>query len=90
MSVRTLKAIVTGRVQGVFYRASVKDVAAALSIHGYAKNLLSGDVEVQATGQEEDLMAMVEYLNQGPVAAKVDTVVWEYIETKSVEGFAIY
>ncbi|WP_299011593.1 acylphosphatase [uncultured Shewanella sp.] len=89
MTVRTLKAVVTGRVQGVFYRVSVKEVAATLSIHGFAKNLMNGDVEVEATGQEEDLMAMVDYLKQGPVAAKVDTVVWEYSETKSVEGFLI-
>ncbi|WP_298774494.1 acylphosphatase [uncultured Shewanella sp.] len=90
MSVRTLKAIVTGRVQGVFYRASVKEVAAALSINGYAKNIINGDVEVEATGQEADLMAMIKYLNQGPEAATMESVTWEYIETKSVEGFAIY
>jgi acylphosphatase len=52
MSERTLKAIVAGRVQGVFYRASVKQVAEQLGICGYAKNLANGEVEVEATGQD--------------------------------------
>lgn len=89
MSVRTLKAIVTGRVQGVFYRASTKEAAIALGINGYARNLATGDVEVKVTGLEPQLMALIEYLNQGPAQAQVDKVTWDYIETKYFEGFFI-
>ncbi|WP_299494745.1 acylphosphatase [uncultured Shewanella sp.] len=89
MLVRTLKAIVWGRVQGVFYRASTKEAAIALRLNGYAKNLINGDVEVEVTGQEPQLMALIEYLKQGPVQAQVKSVTWEYIETVHFEGFRI-
>ena len=56
MSIRTFKAIVSGRVQGVFYRATAKQVAEELGISGYAKNLANGEVEVEATGQDLKLI----------------------------------
>ncbi|MCL1127292.1 acylphosphatase [Shewanella surugensis] len=89
MIVRTLKAIVTGRVQGVFFRAATKQAAITQGISGYAKNLATGEVEVEATGQESQLKAFIEYLKQGPAQAQVDDVVWDYIQAKSFEGFSI-
>ena len=90
MSVKTLKAIVSGRVQGVYYRSSAKQVAEKLGISGYAKNLANGEVEVEATGQDLKLIKFTEYLEQGPEHAEVEKVAWDYIQTKSFNGFSIY
>ena len=89
MSERTLKAIVAGRVQGVFYRASVKQVAEQLGICGYAKNLANGEVEVEATGQDLKLIKFTEFLEQGPSQADVENVSWDYIQTKQFDGFEV-
>ncbi|MDE3272723.1 acylphosphatase [Pseudoalteromonas sp. G4] len=89
MSERTLKAIVAGRVQGVFYRASVKQVAEQLGISGYAKNLANGEVEVEATGQDLKLIKFTEFLEQGPSQADVEKVSWDYIQTKQFDGFEV-
>lgn len=88
MSVRTIKAIVSGKVQGVFYRASTQKAAKELGLTGYAKNLANGEVEVEATGQELVLIKLVEFLEQGPPQADVKTVAWDYIQTKEFEGFS--
>lgn len=90
MSERTLKAIIAGKVQGVCYRASAKKMAEQLGICGYAKNLTNGEVEVEATGQDLKLIKFTEYLEQGPEHAEVEKVAWDYIQTKSFNGFSIY
>lgn len=68
------KFIVSGKVQGVFFRASARSRAMQLKIDGYAKNLPNGDVEVLAQGSEASLKALHEWLKVGPPAAKVDEV----------------
>ena len=89
MSIRTFKAIVSGRVQGVFYRATAKQVAEELGISGYAKNLANGEVEVEATGQDLKLIKFTEFLEQGPNQAEVEKVSWDYIQTKQYNGFEV-
>ncbi len=77
MSVGTERAIrcrVSGRVQGVWYRASTRQQAAELGVTGHARNLDDGTVEVFACGDEDALAALVEWLWQGPPAARVDAV----------------
>lgn len=89
MSVRTLKAIVAGRVQGVFYRASAKHAAEELGISGYARNLANGEVEVEATGQDLKLIKFTEFLERGSNQAEVEKVSWDYIKTKQFDGFEV-
>jgi acylphosphatase len=89
MSVRTLKAIVAGRVQGVFYRASAKHAADGLGISGYARNLANGEVEVEATGQDLKLIKFTEFLEQGSNQAEVKKVSWDYIQTRQFDGFEV-
>ena len=83
----TAKLIASGRVQGVFYRASTRDQALALGLAGYAKNLPDGRVEVLATGTAAALDALERWMRQGPPAAKVDTVVREDIAEQALHGF---
>lgn len=65
---------VSGRVQGVFFRASVRDHAARLGIDGYARNLADGRVEVLARGAESALRDLEDWLWSGPPAAEVRAV----------------
>lgn len=64
----------SGRVQGVFYRASTRQRALELGCSGYAHNLPDGRVEVLAKGEEAAVQALVAWLSQGPPAAQVSHV----------------
>ena len=73
---------VSGKVQGVFFRASTQQQAIELGISGYAKNLTDGDVEVLACGEPEVLEQLLTWLHNGPSNAdvsgvKVTEVVWQ-------------
>lgn len=68
------RAVVRGRVQGVYYRASAVDVASGLGLSGYARNLPDGSVEVVARGPRSQLDQMVDWLHRGPTLARVTGV----------------
>ncbi len=68
------RCLVSGRVQGVFYRASTRNRARELGVTGYAKNLPDGRVELLACGEEKAVQELVDWLWQGPPAAKVSAV----------------
>jgi acylphosphatase len=65
---------VSGRVQGVFYRASAAQRAQELGLCGYARNLPDGRVEVLAVGPIEALKQFTDWLAIGPTAARVSEV----------------
>lgn len=71
------KCLVSGRVQGVFYRASTREVAKKLAIKGYAANLDDGRVEVLACGDDAAILELKTWLWQGPTHAVVSDVVCE-------------
>jgi len=66
--------LVSGKVQGVWFRQSTKQLAQQLNITGYAKNLTNGTVEVFAVGSEVALQQLTEFLKQGPAQAQVDNL----------------
>lgn len=68
------RCIVTGRVQGVFFRASTARKAAELGVAGTARNLPDGTVEVLACGSDQAVADLCEWLHEGPPAARVDDV----------------
>ena len=70
---------VSGRVQGVWYRASTREKALALGVTGYARNLEDGRVEVLACGEEAAVTALREWLWDGPPHAHVTDVHWQPI-----------
>ena len=72
---KRLRAVVIGTVQGVGYRYFAMNHAAALSIVGYVRNLLDGNVEVVAEGGHEDLEQFLSLLERGPSGALVREVV---------------
>lgn len=69
---RCVMFLVSGKVQGVFFRASTRREALELQLCGYAKNLADGRVEVLAYGEEAALGRLEEWLAHGPPAARVD------------------
>jgi acylphosphatase len=66
--------IVSGRVQGVFYRATCQQRARELGVHGYARNLADGRVEVLACGAAAAVETFVAWLWQGSAASRVRAV----------------
>lgn len=86
------RCFVSGRVQGVFYRASTRQKAIELSVNGYACNLPDGRVEVVAIGELPAVSALIEWLGQGPPAAHVTNVEVRELALDSVKdmpaGFA--
>jgi acylphosphatase len=71
---------VSGRVQGVYYRASAQQRALQSGIVGHARNLPDGSVEVLAFGEERAVLDFIEWLWIGPSAAKVVQVAVETVE----------
>ncbi|NHF65115.1 acylphosphatase [Xanthomonas hortorum] len=72
---RAARFVVTGVVQGVWFRASTRERALALGVRGHARNQADGSVEVIAAGTDAALNALETWLWQGPPAAKVATVI---------------
>lgn len=70
-----ISATVYGRVQGVFFRYFVRNVAKKLNLKGYVRNLASGDaVEVQAEGEKRQLDKLLGQLKVGSPGARVERV----------------
>ena len=74
MEIKRWNFLVSGHVQGVFYRASTESQALALGITGYARNLPDGRVEIIAEGTEDKLKQLKNWCGEGPPAAKVESV----------------
>ena len=66
--------VVSGQVQGVFFRASAARMAEQLALRGYARNLPDGRVEVLALGDAASLLKLAGWLRQGPTLARVTEV----------------
>ena len=79
---------ITGRVQGVFFRASTQARAQALGISGYAVNLADGSVEVLATGTEVAHRQLHAWLQRGPDAADVVSVTAVPVADAAPTGFS--
>ena len=81
--------IVSGRVQGVYFRANVKNKATQLGLKGYAKNLESGDVEVVAQGDEKKVNELVDFIKKGPGVASVTGIQVKHKEPENFKSFEI-
>ena len=81
--------IVSGKVQGVFFRASAREQALRLGLSGHAINLDDGRVEVMAQGDAAALDLLAAWLWQGPPMARVEGVERSDCEMPHVSGFVI-
>ena len=78
----SLHAIVSGVVQGVFYRRFALQEATELGLHGRARNLFDGRVEVEAEGERQKLEQLVRRLHKGPRGAQVTDVTTEWSDPR--------
>ena len=85
----TISIIVTGKVQGVYFRQSTQKKAIELKINGTVKNFADGSVNIIATGNELQLAALAEWCKQGPARAKVISVEITKRPIQAYNGFII-
>lgn len=71
---RRIRAIVSGRVQGVSYRAATAREARRLGVVGWVRNCDDGSVELEAEGADDGIAALVAWCKHGPPAARVTGV----------------
>ncbi|MEI9910843.1 MAG: acylphosphatase [Bacteroidota bacterium] len=86
---KTVSIIVTGKVQGVFYRQSTKEKATALGVKGEVKNMPDETVCIIATGNSNEIEQLIEWCRQGPSRAEVTNVIVEENPLKLFEKFSI-
>ncbi|MFC7175881.1 acylphosphatase [Halosegnis marinus] len=81
--------LVSGRVQGVYYRANTRDAARERGVAGWVRNLDDGRVEAVFEGPRADVEATVEWCHTGSPAARVEDVTAEYGDPEGLDGFEI-
>jgi acylphosphatase len=84
-----LNICVSGKVQGVFFRASTKEQADQLGIKGFVRNEPNGDVYIEAEGDEEKLKIFSDWCRRGPNLACVDSFKAEEADLKKFIRFEI-
>lgn len=80
---------VTGKVQGVFYRATAQEVAMKIGVTGFVMNLPDGSVLIEAEGTDAQLNQLIEWCNSGPQFAVVEEVEIIDGELKGYSDFQI-
>ena len=80
---------VSGKVQGVFFRASARDVAGKLGLAGIVRNEPDGSVYLEVEGEEKDVDAFMEWCRKGPARAQVQTLDTETAGLNGYVGFRI-
>jgi len=78
--VKAVKGTVRGRVQGVGFRYSTRDLATRLGLRGWVRNTPDGAVGVFAQGDEAAIARFIEFLHEGPRVARVEAVVVDAVD----------
>ena len=86
-AVRSVRLRITGRVQGVGYRAWALQLAARLGLRGWVRNRADGSVEALAIGEDETVARMIEACGEGPFGARVADVAVSDAEDDGSTGF---
>lgn len=84
-----IKATISGKVQGVFFRQHTLEKAHELKLTGWVKNLPTGEVEIFACGERDPLMLLTEWLWEGPARAEVSNVSWEEKKWEKIDTFKV-
>lgn len=84
-----ISVIVTGNVQGVFFRASAKKIADELNIKGFAQNLPDGSVYIEAEGAVEHVDKFIVWCKHDPPRAQVTDVIIHQDELKNFDQFEV-
>ena len=85
---RRIKLLISGRVQGVYFRYFTQKKAKQLGVNGFARNLPDGRVEIVADADHEPINQLIEWSHKGPVTARVDQV--EFVDIEIDEVFTTF
>ena len=80
---------VSGKVQGVFFRASAKEQADKLGVKGFVRNEPTGEVYIEAEADEEKMKLFLQWCAHGPRNARVDNVTSEESALKNYDSFEV-
>jgi acylphosphatase len=80
---------VSGKVQGVFFRASTKEQADFFGLKGFVRNEMNGDVYVEVEGDDGRVQEFLKWCAHGPSRARVDNLDVEESELKHFKGFHV-
>ena len=87
---KCIRAVVTGRVQGVYFRAFTQEEAERLQLTGWVRNLPGGEVETLFCGSAEHVDQMLNWLSTGSPHSRVDHIKAEKVENdESFHDFSI-
>ena len=90
MSEARARAVIRGRVQGVFFRAETRDRARSLGLSGWVRNAPDGSVEAVFEGDRERIESILDWCRRGPSLAEVDDVDIAWEEPRGEEGFGAH
>ena len=88
-NLRRTRVLVSGRVQGVFFRDSTREKAQALGLSGWVRNLPDGRVEAVFEGDGDRVGEMLSWCEDGPPDAQVQNVSTENEEPENLSGFEV-
>ncbi len=89
MTTISRRVLVSGRVQGVWFRQTMADTARRAGVTGWVRNLTDGRVEAVLEGDPAAVAAVIAWCHQGPPAARVDNVAVSPVEAAAASDFAI-
>lgn len=82
--------LISGIVQGVFFRANTRDIALSHGIHGWVRNTMDGKVEAVFEGDEAVVKRVIDWCKHGPTGARVDNVDIKWLDyTGEFNGFMV-
>jgi len=87
--IKTIHVIISGKVQGVYFRASCVDTARKLGIGGWVRNMPGNRVEILASGNSKVMDEFIKWCGHGPSGARVDEVLVEEKAFQPFENFTI-
>ncbi|MGZ8428111.1 MAG: acylphosphatase [Candidatus Deferrimicrobiaceae bacterium] len=89
-TVTQARVVVSGRVQGVFFRASTRDVASRCGVRGYVRNLPERQVEAVLQGERSAVEKVIAFLREGPPGAVVTDIAVDWRDpVEPYEGFHV-
>lgn len=89
-TVTQVHVVVSGRVQGVFFRASTRDVASRCGVRGYVRNLPGRQVEAVLQGERSAVEKVIAFLREGPPGAVVTDITVDWRDpVEPYEGFHV-
>ena len=82
------RLLISGKVQGVFYRHWTETTARSLGLEGWVRNLRSGEVEIHVSGADDKVDEMIRRCWDGPPHAQVNDIQVDDVEPEAIQGFS--